>query len=273
MSNPELTRYEGGKNKSFTRTPVSVINTHDIAPQIEVKPIIEEKVLENLWTLELKNICKDYRQGRSVIEVLKNINITVNPGELIGIIGASGSGKSTLLHIAGLLDTKFLGDVLMNGVSTKGARAKVLDELRLKHLGFIYQYHHLLSEFNARENVAMPLIIAGANREESLNAADVMLNRLGLSKRTFNYPGELSGGEQQRVAIARSLIHNPKFVLADEPTGNLDYESSMNAIELFIELARERKLSAIIVTHNPDIAAKMDKVYKINISDRRIDLC
>lgn len=273
MSNHELKGYEGGKSTSFTRSPISINNLSDNQSVIEVKKDIDGEGLENLWTLELRNVYKEYRQGRSAVEVLKGINLLVKPGELIGIIGASGSGKSTLLHIAGLLDTKFIGDVLMNGVNTKGITAKALDEFRLKHLGFIYQYHHLLSEFNARENVAMPLIIAGVSKEESLNAADLMLNRLGLSKRTFNYPGELSGGEQQRVAIARSVIHKPKFVLADEPTGNLDYESSMNAMELFAELARELKLSAIIVTHNQDIASKMDKVYKINTSDRQIDLC
>lgn len=259
--------YVSGK-QTFKRTPI--LKQSETKPEVAAnttaptpKETIEIPKVNDKWTMELRGIHKEYRQGRSTIEVLKGINLIIKPGELIGIIGASGSGKSTLLQIAGLLDTHFSGDVLINGVTSKGSSQKFLDEMRLKHLGFIYQYHHLLSEFDARENVAMPLIIAGKNRQESLLAADRMLDRLGLSKRTFNHPGELSGGEQQRVAIARSLIHNPKFVLADEPTGNLDYETSMTAIQLFIQLAKEQQLSAIIVTHNPEIAAKMDKVYRL----------
>ncbi|MES2215445.1 MAG: ABC transporter ATP-binding protein [Pseudomonadota bacterium] len=217
--------------------------------------------------LQLQNISKDYRQGRSAVEVLKNINLTVKAGELIGIVGASGSGKSTLLHIAGLLDRGFSGSVLINSIITNDAKPSACDALRLRHLGFIYQYHHLLSDFNARENVAMPKLIAGDDLEESLEMADQLLARLGLAKRSFNFPGELSGGEQQRVAIARSLVNNPQLILADEPTGNLDSEASENAIQIFMDLAKERKLSAIIVTHNHQIAAKMDKVYELRYGE------
>jgi lipoprotein-releasing system ATP-binding protein len=213
--------------------------------------------------LHLQNVCKDYRQGRSVVEVLRNINLSVKRGELVGIVGASGSGKSTLLHIAGVLDRNFTGKLLINGTSINAANSKECDALRLNHVGFIYQYHHLLSDFNARDNVAMPRFILGKKAEESLEEADKLLAKLGLSKRSFNYPGELSGGEQQRVAIARSIINGPQIVLADEPTGNLDSAASENVIQIFLELAKERGLSAIIVTHNHQIAKKMDRVYEL----------
>jgi lipoprotein-releasing system ATP-binding protein len=213
--------------------------------------------------LELQNITKDYVQGRSAIEIARNVNLTLAKGELVAIVGASGSGKSTLLHIAGLLDKKFSGDVIIDGISTKKASDKKRDVLRLNHLGFIYQYHHLLKDFTARENVAMPMLIGGHDHKESMDSADELLERLGLAKRSFNYPGEMSGGEQQRVAIARSLINNPSIILADEPTGNLDAHTADIAIELFLELARERSLSAIIVTHNEQIAARMDKIYEL----------
>jgi lipoprotein-releasing system ATP-binding protein len=213
--------------------------------------------------LELQNITKDYVQGRSVVEVARNVNLEVDKGELVAIVGASGSGKSTLLHIAGLLDKNFSGDVKIDGISTKSASDKKRDAFRLNHLGFIYQYHHLLKDFTARENVAMPMLIAGHDNKVSLEKADHLLERLGLAKRIFNYPGEMSGGEQQRVAIARSLINDPSIILADEPTGNLDAKASDIAIELFLELARERSLSAIIVTHNQQIAKRMDKVYEL----------
>lgn len=213
--------------------------------------------------LQLQNVFKDYRQGRSVVEVLKNVSLSVKRGELIGIVGASGSGKSTLLHIAGMLDRSFAGKLRINGVSINVANAKECDTLRLNHVGFIYQYHHLLSDFNARDNVAMPRFILGGKSEEGLEEADRLLAKLGLSKRSFNYPGELSGGEQQRVAIARSIINRPQIVLADEPTGNLDSIASENVIQIFVELAKEHGLSAIIVTHNHQIAKKMDRVHEL----------
>lgn len=213
--------------------------------------------------LELSNVSKNYRQGDSVIEIIRHVNLSVNSGELVAIIGASGSGKSTMLHIAGLLDRKFEGEVIIDGTATKGVQDRVCESLRLNQLGFIYQYHHLLKDFTARENVAMPKLIAGCDYSVALKEADELLKRLGLEKRLHNHPGEMSGGEQQRVAIARSLINSPKVVLADEPTGNLDSQTADIALGLFLELARERGLAAIIVTHNREIARKMDKVYEL----------
>lgn len=213
--------------------------------------------------LEIKSLSKSYLQGKDNIEILNNINLTVKAGNLIGIVGSSGSGKSTMLHIAGLLDSKFSGEVLINGQSTKKLSNKTKEKIRLNDIGFIYQYHHLLKDFSARENVAMPALIADKSLKKSLEEADCLLDLLGLKKRINNFPGELSGGEQQRVAIARSIINNPDIILADEPTGNLDSNSAEIVINLFIELAKKRKLAAIIVTHNYEIARKLDCIYEI----------
>lgn len=213
--------------------------------------------------LELNGVSKNYYQAKSTIEILKNINLTIKPGELVGIIGSSGSGKSTMLHIAGLLDNQFSGEVIVNGQNTRKLKNQAKDDIRLNNIGFIYQYHHLLKDFSARENVAMPALIAGKCYEDALKEADLLLSILGLKNRIYNFPGELSGGEQQRVAIARSMINNPDIILADEPTGNLDNHSSDIVIDLFLRLAKERGLAAIIVTHNHEIAKKLDSVYEL----------
>lgn len=212
--------------------------------------------------LELKNICKDYPQGEGVIEVLKDFSLKLHEGEIIGIVGASGSGKSTLLHIAGLLDRADKGSVIIDGLEVRNSE-KERTTLRRDKLGFVYQYHHLLKDFSARENVAMPRLIAGKNYEQALKDADGFLEKFDLDKRSFNYPGELSGGQQQRVAIARALINNPKIILADEPTGNLDSEAAKNVIKILIDSVRENKMGAIIVTHNEKIAKMLDRVIKI----------
>ena len=214
--------------------------------------------------LSLKNICKDYRQGRSVIEVLKNANLDIMQGELTAIIGASGSGKSTLLHIAGLLDKPDVGTVSMSCISqTKVSNLKYAHEIRLQKIGFIYQYHHLLCDFTARANVAMPLFIAGVKMGEALEQADELLDSLGLGKRLWNLPGELSGGEMQRVAIARALINRPQMILADEPTGNLDSNTADIVFNMFIEHAKEHSAAVVMVTHNMLLASKMDKQYQL----------
>ncbi len=212
--------------------------------------------------LQLQHISKEYRQGRSTIEILKDVNLTVMPGELVAIIGASGSGKSTLLHIAGLLDKPSGGDVIHNFGEISSLNTKY-DLIRLNYIGFVYQNYNLLKDFTARENVILPKLIAGEGYNTSLDEADQLLDELGLSNRVYNMPGELSGGEQQRVAIARSLINKPKLVLADEPTGNLDSSTADEVFNLFIKLARDYNTSVIMVTHNIELAKKMDKIYEL----------
>lgn len=218
----------------------------------------------------LKDIAKDYHQGRSVVEVLKTINLEVVAGQMVAIVGASGSGKSTLLHIAGLLDRADRGTVFIDGYQRDAADLEGVTKIRLKKIGFIYQYHHLLGDFTARENVAMPLIISGAKASEACDLADELLNKVGLGNRLYNLPGELSGGEMQRVAIARSLINNPAVILADEPTGNLDPHTADEIFELLLARAEEHGAAIVMVTHNMLLAAKMHKCYKL---DSVLSLC
>ena len=213
--------------------------------------------------LELKNICKSYKQAVISTDVLKDFSLQVQAGEIIAIVGASGSGKSTLLHIAGLLDKADSGEIIINGKSVTNDD-KIRTKLRLESLGFIYQYHHLLKDFSARENVAMPRFIAGEDYEKALNDADDILKELDLENRTFHMPGELSGGQQQRVAIARAMINNPQIILADEPTGNLDHETAKNVLDLFVKCVREKNIALIIVTHNQDVAALADRVVSLS---------
>lgn len=215
--------------------------------------------------LTLTSISKDYRQGRSVIEVLKNVNLTVHPKEMLAIVGASGSGKSTLLHIAGLLDNADSGEIFIDNVENAMVKnLRYSNRIRLENMGFIYQYHHLLKDFTAQENAAMPLLINDISKKEAMERAAFILEDLGLGKRLYNVPGELSGGEQQRVAIARALINNPKIILADEPTGNLDPHTADEVFALFLERIEKENVAIIMVTHNLELAAKMDKTYKLS---------
>lgn len=215
--------------------------------------------------LKLHNINKDYYQGRSVIEVLRDVNLEVAKGEMVAIVGASGSGKSTLLHIAGLLDRPNSGSVVIDDIPEhRTHNLKYAAQIRLQNLGFIYQHHHLLRDFNTQENAALPLLIDGANKDEAFQRAGDLLNKLGLGNRLYNVPGELSGGEQQRVAIARALINNPKIILADEPTGNLDPKTSEEVFELFLERAHNMGSAIIMVTHNMALAKQMHKSYKLD---------
>lgn len=215
--------------------------------------------------LSLKGISKDYRQGRSIIEVLKQVDLDVNKGEMVAIVGASGSGKSTLLHIAGLLDEADSGTIQIAGGDIRQSHdLKNAHKVRLNHIGFIYQHHHLLRDFNARENAAMPLLISGDNKKLALEKAESILNDVGLGSRLYNMPGELSGGEMQRVAIARSIINEPDIILADEPTGNLDPHASSEIFELFLSQAKNRGAAIVMVTHNMQLASKMDKSYKLD---------
>ncbi len=227
----------------------------------------------NKPVLELKNIVKNFEQGGTTIQVLKNISFALMPKEMVAIIGNSGSGKSTLLQIAGLLDKADSGTVTVAEEEIKFGYDKNekishsnRNHLRLKHFGFIYQYHHLLKDFNARENVAMPSIINGDNYKNALKEADDLLKILGLENRKFNMPGELSGGEQQRVAIGRALINKPKVILADEPTGNLDPNSATDVFNLFLEVSKIYETSIIMVTHNHNLAHKMHKIYELKDS-------
>ena len=221
--------------------------------------------MSNKPILILSGICKDYRQGRSVIEVLKNVNLEVAAGEMISIIGASGSGKSTLLHIAGMLDTADKGMVVIDDNKFNASeRVKNAHLIRLNKLGFIYQYHHLLGDFTAQENVAMPMLIAGAKRDIAFEKAADLLSGLGLGNRIYNVPGELSGGEQQRVAVARAIINDPQIILADEPTGNLDLIAADEVFDLFLTRARKNNMAVVMVTHNNELAKRMDKCYKLD---------
>lgn len=214
------------------------------------------------YAIRLRDIRKSYYQGDLLVDILQNINLNVRHGEMIAIIGASGSGKSTLLHIAGLLDNADHGQVIICGNDCSDNTINV-NTIRLQSLGFVYQYHHLLHDFNAIENVAMPKLIAGNRKAEIFKEAALLLDELGLSSKKYNMPGELSGGEQQRVAIARAMIHKPSVILADEPTGNLDNSTADIVCNLFITLVNKYNTALIIVTHNNLIANKMHKLYEL----------
>ncbi len=203
--------------------------------------------------------CSDIYKSYGQLEVLKGINLQVNQGELVSIVGASGAGKSTLLHIIGTLDKPDRGAVIINGMSVANLKDKALSEFRNKNLGFIFQFHHLLPEFTALENVCIPGYIANRKDAEVQNRAKELLDFMGLKDRFHHKPNELSGGEQQRVSVARALINNPLLILADEPTGNLDSEKSEELHNLFFDMKKMFNQTFIIVTHNEHLAEKADK--------------
>jgi len=206
-----------------------------------------------------ENLSKIYQEGRLKTSVLEGVNLSVKKGELLAVVGTSGSGKSTLLHLLGALDNPTTGQVLFNGKNIHELSSKQQSKWRNQELGFVYQFHHLLSEFSALENVAMPLLIAGKPIKEAQQKATDLLDRVGLSKRIKHRPAELSGGERQRVAIARALINNPSLVLADEPTGNLDAKSAESVYQLLNELNTELGTAFIVVTHDQQLANKLDR--------------
>tara|TARA_R110002110_G_scaffold66978_1_gene183133 strand:+ start:234013 stop:234723 length:711 start_codon:yes stop_codon:yes gene_type:complete len=208
--------------------------------------------------LECEALAREYRDGDRSVKVLENVNLTLSAGEKIAIIGASGSGKSTLLNLLGGLDLPSKGRVLMCGQDLAALPEPALCRLRNAQLGFVYQFHHLLPEFDACENVAMPLLISGVRRREASRQAGQMLERVGLAHRLTHRPAHLSGGERQRVAIARALVTRPACVLMDEPTGNLDPESAAQVLALIDELGQEQA-SFVVVTHDPAIAAHMNR--------------
>tara|TARA_R110001583_G_scaffold8007_4_gene39144 strand:+ start:845 stop:1528 length:684 start_codon:yes stop_codon:yes gene_type:complete len=212
-----------------------------------------------------QNLSKVYQEGRLATTVLHGVNLAVEKGELLAIVGTSGSGKSTLLHLLGALDTPSTGNVIFNGNNIHKLSSKQQAKWRNQELGFVYQFHHLLSEFSALENVAMPLLIAGETIKTAQKKATELLERVGLSQRIQHRPAELSGGERQRVAIARALINNPSLVLADEPTGNLDAKNAESVYQLLKELNSELDTAFIVVTHDQKLANKLDRqLYMTN---------
>ncbi len=214
--------------------------------------------------LRAENIAKNFHDGmRNDLHVLSNISFSLDRGETSAIIGTSGSGKTTLLNILGGLDKPTEGHVYLNDADVHKLTEKKRCTLRNKHFGFIYQFHHLLPEFTALENVAMPLLIKGGSVDVAKQKAEKVLADVGLAKRTHHKPGELSGGERQRAAIARALIHNPDCIFADEPTGNLDRKNAEQAIDLIINLNKDYHTSLVIVTHDLKVAERMDTVYTL----------
>lgn len=216
--------------------------------------------MNNASILQCENLTMRYDQGGLDVEVLKGVNFNINKGERVAIMGASGSGKSTLLHLLGGLEKPTGGKVVLDGTDLNDVSGKQLASLRNRSLGFIYQFHHLLGEFTVLENVAMPLLIGGHSVEEARHHATKLLQRVGLGHRVEHKPGEISGGERQRAAVARALINKPGVVLADEPTGNLDSKTAEDVFQLMLELNQELNVSFLIVTHDHELAGKMGRV-------------
>ena len=214
--------------------------------------------------ISLRNLSRSFAQGGEVIDVLRGANLDVMPGEIVALLGPSGSGKSTLLQAVGLLEGGFSGTIRIAGADASGADAAERTVLRRDHLGFIYQFHHLLPDFTALENVVIPQLLVEKTRAEAEARASALLGSLGLAHRLTHRPSQLSGGEQQRVAVARALANSPKLVLADEPTGNLDEKTSDKVFDQFLELVRNHGSAALVATHNERLAARMDRVVRLH---------
>lgn len=218
--------------------------------------------------LVLTDISRSFKEGRSDIQVLSNINMTINAGETVALIGPSGAGKSTLLQVAGLLDKPNSGEIYIKGIAGAFASDRTRTRIRRSEIGFVYQFHHLLPEFSAQENVALPQMINGLEKSKAMERAVRILSDMELEHRLNHKPAELSGGERQRVAIARAVANSPSILLADEPTGNLDPKTSVIVFEALASLVKGSNLTALVATHNMDLAKKMDRC--ISLSDRTI---
>jgi len=214
--------------------------------------------------LELKGVVRTFRQGNEAVEVLRGLSLAVSAGEIVALVGPSGAGKSTLLHIAGLLERPDGGEVIVDGIACGKLGDDARTRLRRIHLGFVYQFHHLLPEFSALENVMLPQLIAGLPRAEARARAHQLLAMVALGEREQHRPARLSGGEQQRVAIVRAIANAPRVLLADEPTGNLDHDTAHAVFAQLKAIVRQTGLAALVATHNQELAGRMDRVLKLN---------
>jgi lipoprotein-releasing system ATP-binding protein len=214
--------------------------------------------------VRLRGLTRSFEQGGVRIDVLRGIDLTIAPGEIVALLGPSGSGKSTLLQAVGLLEGGFGGSIEIAGTDASKLPSGDRTRLRREHLGFVYQFHHLLPDFNAEENVMLPQLVRGVNRHEAHERARELLGALGLEQRLDHRPSQLSGGEQQRVAVARALANRPDLVLADEPTGNLDEATADKVLAQFLELVRGQGSAALVATHNERLAARMDRVFRLH---------
>lgn len=225
--------------------------------------------MESDPALELRGLVRRYPSGRGdAVEVLRGVDLRLAPGDLVALVAPSGAGKSTLLHLAGLLDRPDGGSVLIGGRETAGLGDRARTSLRRETVGFVYQFHHLLGEFSALENVALPLMANGTAPPDAQDRAADLLEQMGLQARLWHRPAALSGGEQQRVAVARALANRPRILLADEPTGNLDPATAERVFDTLLRVVRQTGLAALVATHNPDLAARMDRV--LHLQDGRL---
>ncbi len=214
--------------------------------------------------VRLTDLTRSFEQGGVRIEVLRGVNLAIAPGEIVALLGPSGSGKSTMLQAVGLLEGGFGGKIEIAGIDASAQPPEGRTKLRREHLGFVYQFHHLLPDFNASENVVIPQLVAGRRKSEAEERAKTILSSLGLGHRLDHRPSQLSGGEQQRVAVGRALANRPQLVLADEPTGNLDEATADIVLEQFLALVRDEGSAALVATHNERLAAKMDRVVRLH---------
>lgn len=214
--------------------------------------------------LALDKITRTFHQGDKTLEVLKGVDLVLEPGEIVALVGQSGSGKSTLLHITGLLERPDGGEIRLEGVRCNDLDDGGRTAMRREKIGFVYQHHHLLAEFSALENVMLPQLLNGLSKAEARERSEQLLKMVGLQDRADHRPGKLSGGEQQRVAIARAVANVPRLLLADEPTGNLDQETAERVFNALVTLVRGTGIAALVATHNPDLARRMDRIVRLN---------